>query len=126
MKNYLMGIDIGGTVIKVVIFDALGKQVQYSHRKVLANYPHAGWTETDMVAIWQNTADAIREALEKSALTPNQILAIGNSGHGNGIYLLDKEGQPLRSSIMSLDTRADAFVTKWNASGEQPRIWQST
>lgn len=126
MKNYLMGIDIGGTVIKVVIFDTQGKQVQQSHRKVSANYPHAGWTETDMLAIWQNTADAIREVLEKSGITPNQILAIGNSGHGNGLYLLDKEGQPLRSSIMSLDTRADAFVTKWNASGEQPRIWQST
>jgi L-xylulokinase len=126
MKNYLMGIDIGGTVIKVVIFDLHGKQVQHSSRKVSANYPHAGWTETDMFAIWQNTADAIREALEKSAIAPGQILAIGNSGHGNGIYLLDKDRHPLRSSIMSLDTRADAFITKWNASSAYHAIWQKT
>ncbi len=126
MKNYLVGIDIGGTVIKVVIFDVHGKQVQHSSRKVIAKYPHTGWTETDMFAIWQHTADAIREALEKSAITPGQILAIGNSGHGNGIYLLDKERQPLRSSIMSLDTRADAFITKWNASSEYHGIWQKT
>ncbi|MBZ0280398.1 MAG: carbohydrate kinase [Anaerolineae bacterium] len=126
MKNYLMGIDIGGTVIKVVIFDIHGKHVQHSSRKVIANYPHAGWTETDMPAIWQHTADAIRDALEKSAIAPGQILAIGGSGHGNGIYLLDKDRQPLRSSIMSLDTRADAFITQWNASSEYPRIWQKT
>lgn len=126
MKNYLMGIDIGGTVIKVVIFNLHGKQVQRSSRKVIASYPHVGWTETDMLTIWQNTADAIREALEKSAIAPGQILAIGNSGHGNGIYLLDKYGQPLRPSVMSLDTRADAFITTWNASSEYHQIWQKT
>jgi L-xylulokinase len=126
MKNYLMGIDIGGTLIKVVIFDVHGKQVQHSSRKVIANYPYAGWAETDMLAIWQNTADAIREALEKSAIAPGQILAIGTSGHGNGIYLLDKDKLPLRSSIMSLDTRAEAFIKKWNASSEYHLIWQKT
>lgn len=126
MKNYLMGIDIGGTVIKVVIFDIHGKQVQHSSRKVMANYPHAGWAETDMPAIWQHTAAAISDALEKSAIAPSQILAIGGSGHGNGIYLLDKDQQPLRSSIMSLDTRADAFVTQWNNSREYSHIWQKT
>jgi L-xylulokinase len=126
MKNYLMGIDIGGTVIKVVIFDVHGKQVQHSSRKVIANYPQAGWAEIDMVDLWQHTAAAIREALAKSAIAPGQILAIGNSGHGNGIYLLDKDQQPLRSAIMSLDTRADAFVRQWNASSAYPGIWQKT
>lgn len=126
MTEYLMGIDNGGTVSKVVIFNTSGKEIQRSSRKVVANYPQPGWTETDMLAVWQSTAEAIKEALEQSGIEAKQILAIGNSGHGNGVYLLDKKGQALRPSIMSLDTRADSFATKWNNSGKQDTIWQQT
>jgi L-xylulokinase len=126
MTAYLMGIDNGGTVSKVVIFDTSGKEIQSSSRKVIADYPRAGWAEVDMVAVWERTADAIQEVLELSGISPQQILAIGNSAHGNGIYLLDKEGKPLRSAIMSLDMRAEAIVAQWNTKGISDTAWQQT
>jgi L-xylulokinase len=126
MTAYLMGIDNGGTVSKVVIFDTSGKEIQSSSRKVLAEYPRAGWAEVDMVAVWERTADAIKEVLELSGISPQQILAIGNCAHGNGIYLLDREGKPLRSAIMSLDTRAEAIVAQWNRKGFSDTAWQQT
>lgn len=126
MTAYLMGIDNGGTVSKVVIFDTSGNEIQSSSRKVAAEYPRAGWTEVDMGAIWECTADAIKEAVTLSGISPQEILAIGNSAHGNGIYLLDKEGKPLRSAIMSLDTRAEKIVTQWNAEGISDTAWQQT
>lgn len=126
MCAYLMGIDNGGTVSKVVIFDTSGNEIQSSSRKVVAEYPRTGWTEVDMLVVWERTADAIKEALALSGISPEQILAIGNSAHGNGIYLLDKVGKPLRPAIMSLDTRAEAIVAQWNAEGLSDIAWQHT
>jgi L-xylulokinase len=40
---------------------------------------------------------------------PGADRAIGLAGHGNGLYLLDKEGEPLLG-IQSLDSRAAALA----------------
>ena len=68
-----------------------------------------------MEMLWQSTATAIRDVLAKSGIQPDEIAGIGNAGHGNGIYLLDKQGQPLRNGIQSLDTRAAAVVAEWES-----------
>ena len=67
-----------------------------------------------MNKLWQTTAGTVKEALNSSAIKPEQIIAIGTTGHGNGIYLLDKQGQPARPGIQSLDTRAADIVDGWN------------
>src|SRR5690606_32181660 len=41
------------------------------------------------------------------------IRAIGCAGHGNGLYALDRAGQPL-IGIQSLDTRAVDLVGEWS------------
>jgi L-xylulokinase len=67
-----------------------------------------------MEMLWQSTASAIREVLAKSGAKPEEIAGIGNTGHGNGVYLLDQQGCPLRNGIQSMDSRASAVVTEWN------------
>ena len=65
--------------------------------------------------LWQSTAEAIREAIGTSGIDPTQIVGIGNTGHGNGLYLLDKQGRPARAGIQSMDTRATDIMDEWNA-----------
>ena len=93
MARYLMGIDNGLTVSKAAIFDLEGHEVAVAGRKTDISYPHPGWTERDMDTLWRSTAGAIREALSKAGVRPSDILAVGNSGHGNGLYLLDRAGR---------------------------------
>ena len=126
MPDYLLGIDNGGTVSKVVIFDIHGNEIQVSSRKVAAQFPKPGWTERQMAQVWSSTADAIQEAITKSGIDPKNILAIGNTSHGNGLYLLDKARQPLRAAMLSLDTRAEKIVSMWNESGVFDRVWNAT
>ena len=64
--------------------------------------------------LWQSTATAIREVLAKSGAKPGEIAGIGNTGHGNGVYLLDKQGRPLRNGIQSMNSRASDVVARWN------------
>jgi L-xylulokinase len=67
-----------------------------------------------MEMLWQSTATAIRKVLAKSGIQPDEIAGIGSTGHGNGVYLLDKQGNPLRKGIQSMDSRAAGIVNEWN------------
>jgi L-xylulokinase len=123
MGQYLLGIDNGLTVSKAAIFDLDGREVAVVGHKTETTYPHPGWTERDMEALWRTTADAIRGAIVRAGIRPEEILAIGNSGHGNGIYLLDQDGGILRQGIASMDTRAAAIVDAWYAAGVHPKAF---
>jgi L-xylulokinase len=126
MADYLMGIDNGLTVSKVAIFDLEGHEICTASRKRDGLYPHPGWTERDMDTLWHDTAEAIREAITRSGIKPQEILAVGNAGHGNGVYLLDRHNAPLRSAILSLDTRASDLIAEWYASGVYDACWPDT
>ena len=103
---YLLGIDNGTTVSKAALFDLEGHELATAGAGADTLYPYPGWTERSMEQLWQTTAQAVRAVLAQSGVNPREIVAIGNTGHGNGLYLLDKHGQPARNGIQSLDIRA--------------------
>jgi L-xylulokinase len=126
MTEYLLGVDNGSTVSKAAIFDLQGREVQIASRTVELDYPHPGWTERPMEKVWQSTAEAIKEAITKSGINPQQIIGVGTTGHGNGIYLLDKQGRPLYPGIASLDTRATGIIDDWNEQDLHSRAFPYT
>jgi L-xylulokinase len=126
MAEYLLGIDNGCTVSKAALFDLEGREVQVASQVIDLDYPHPGWTERSMEGVWQTTSRAIRDAIELAGVRPEQIIGVGTTGHGNGIYLLDKAGQPLRAGIVSTDTRAADIVSDWYASGRHTQVFPYT
>ena len=126
MGQYLLGIDNGSTVSKAALFDLHGKEIAVASCKAETEYPHPGWTERGMEMLWQSTASAIRAVLTKSGVRPEEIAGIGNTGHGNGIYLLDKQGQPLRNGIQSMDSRAADVLTGWNQRSLHEQVFPFT
>jgi len=126
MAQYLLGIDNGSTVSKAALFDLHGKEIAVASCKAETEYPHPGWTERDMEVLWQSTATAIREVLAKSGADPKEIAGIGNTGHGNGVYLLDKQGHPLRNGVQSMDSRAADVVTEWNQRNLHEQVFPFT
>ena len=126
MSKYLLGIDNGNTFSKAALFDLHGKEIAIANCTADTEFPHPGWTERNMEMLWQSTATAIRDVLTKSGIRPQEIAGIGNTGHGNGIYLLDKLGQPLRNGIQSMDTRAAGIVTGWNQHNLHAQVFPFT
>jgi len=126
MSEYLLGIDNGNTISKTAIFDLEGREIQVSSRQVKSDFPHKGWTERNMDELWQSTAAAVKEALDKSGIKPEQIIGVGTTGHGNGIYLIDKEGKPARAGIQSLDTRAADIIDDWNRNSLHDKVFPFT
>lgn len=126
MTEYLLGIDDGSTVSKAAIFDLEGREIWVASRKIEPDYPHPGWTERSMELLWQSTAEAVREAITASGIRPEQIVGVGVTGHGNGLYLLDKKGNPLRPGIQSMDSRAAGILDEWNRRGLHEQVFPYT
>jgi L-xylulokinase len=126
VAEYLLGVDNGNTVSKAAIFDLAGQEIQVASSKVESQYPHPGWTERSMDMLWQSTAEAIREAIDGSGIDPREIVGVGTTGHGNGLYLLDKRGDPARAGIQSMDTRAADTIDEWNSRDLHSEIYPFT
>lgn len=126
MAQYLLGIDNGLTVAKAALFDLNGSEVAVASKSLPVLYPHPGWTERDLAEMWRSTAEVIREVLAKAGVDGRSVVAVGNSGHGNGIYLLDKQGRPLGNGILSMDSRANDVVKRWNEQGLHEKAFPLT
>lgn len=125
-KNYVLGVDVGNTVIKAVLFDTNGYQVAQCAIDGQSSFPEPGHVERDLSELWQNGCLAIREVISRSGVYPRRILAVGCAGHGNGLYLLDRALQPLKG-IQSLDSRAAdiaAELDRENGAALQARCLQ--
>jgi len=123
---YLMGIDAGITVVKAVIFDLKGNEIAVFGHKLPRETPALGWMERDVDVLWNYVKKAIKDVLNKSKIKPEEIAAIGPSGHGDGIYLLDKGGRPVRKGILSPDNRAISVTEKWKKENMMDKIFSIT
>lgn len=117
MKQRLIGVDSGGTVTKVALFDLTGSEVACESRKVALSTPNQGFTERDPNDLWNATADAIKTLLEKTETQAKDILAIAPTGFGCGGFFLDGKGRPSRPGIVSTDTRASNMVASFYSDG---------
>lgn len=111
--QYLLGIDSGLTVTKVVVFDTQGREIGSGKVRIQPNSPFPRWVERDMQTVWEACQQAICTALEEAGVTGEDIVAVGVTGHGDGLYLIDEYGSPVRPAILSLDTRAYEVVERW-------------
>jgi L-xylulokinase len=116
----LLGIDNGLTMTKAVVFDAGGRVLAVARRRLAQDMPAPRFVERDMAALWQATAEAIREAVDASGAA-GRIAAVAATAHGDGLYLLDAQAQPLGPGILSLDSRAGAVAADWAADGTAAR-----
>ncbi|WP_087005684.1 FGGY-family carbohydrate kinase [Rhizobium sullae] len=122
MGDYLLGIDAGNTVIKAVIFDRKGRELAHVGEEGHSRMPYPGHVERNLSELWANAKRVIRTCLDKAGIAATDIAAIGCAGHGNGLYALDREGEPLLG-IQSLDTRAIGLVEEWAAEGVGDRTY---
>lgn len=114
MTKYLLGIDAGNTVVKAVLFDRAGNMLARAAMDSQSRQPHPGYVERDIGELWRNAAVVIRQCLEKADATGADIAAVGTAGHGNGLYLLDRAGEPLLG-IQSIDNRAADLAAEMRA-----------
>lgn len=116
-RNYLLGLDNGGTVTKAALYGTDGTEIALASVQVKPIMERVGFVERDMDALWEANASAIRSVLDRAAADPSEILGVAVTGHGCGAYFVDAQGRPAANGIISTDTRAKEYVERWNADG---------
>ena len=117
MRERLIGIDAGGTMTKVVLFDLAGNELACERQPNIMLLPHPGWTERDGERMWAATCISIRTLLEKTGTDAADVVAVTPSGYGGGVYLVDRHGVPVRNGLVSTDTRSVPVIEQWASTG---------
>ncbi|GBQ14912.1 FGGY-family carbohydrate kinase [Swaminathania salitolerans] len=120
--HYLLGIDCGSSTAKSVIFTPDGRIEGVGQARVaqITTTPHH--VERDMAATWEIVAGTVRAALADAGIEGSAIAGVGVTAHGDGLFLLDRSGQPLGHGIMSLDSRARQIHESWRDTGLLDRV----
>ncbi len=123
MKEYLLGIDNGGTVCKAALFDLNGRQIVKKGISIPFSVNENGKSERDPNEIIEKNLALIRSVVSKA---DGRIVGVGLSGHGKGLYLLDRDGKPLGGGIGSTDSRALEYELEWVKDGTAARAREKT
>ncbi|MEN2741644.1 FGGY-family carbohydrate kinase [Microbacterium sp. X-17] len=99
----LLGIDIGLTSSKAVVFDNAGVVISTAARPTRNVAPRPGWSERQPDEFWLDLAGIIRDAVAAHA---DQIEGVAVAAHGDGLWLVDDKLRAVRPGITSLDARA--------------------
>ena len=114
MSKYVLVIDRGTSKTKAALYDLKANEVFVAEQKAQTPVSEKpGYAEHDMNLIWEHAKAAIKKLLDSGVCKAEEIIAIGFSGQCNGLFVMDKDGQPIRNAILSLDTRAEATFGKY-------------
>lgn len=103
--SYVLGIDIGTSGTKTVLFDQNGKTIISSLNEYQLYQPQIGWAEQNPEDWWRAVVLGIKTVLSKSGVISEEVKAIGLSGQMHGLVMLDKQLKVLRPSIIWCDQR---------------------
>lgn len=121
--KYLIGLDNGGTLCKAALFDTEGRQISKKSISIPLSLNENGMTERNQKEIIDKNIELIRQIVSEA---DGEIIGIGLSGHGKGLYLLDKNGGFLGGGIGSTDSRALEYELKWREDGTEKKASEKT
>ncbi len=107
--SYLLGIDVGTSSLKAVLFDAERAQiVALASEEYPVQHPAPDAAEQQPDQWWEAARRSVGRLLE--GVDRARVGAIGLSGQMHGTVLLDAAGRPLRPAIIWADGRSSAQV----------------
>lgn len=120
---YIIGVDIGTSGTKTVLFDESGKVIASKTIEYPMYQPKNGYAEQDPKDWADATVNTLKAVVSQSGVSKEDIKGIGLSGQMHGLVMLDKDNEVIRNSIIWCDQRTAKEVEEMNAKlGERKLI----
>lgn len=103
--KYLLGVDLGTSGTKTVLFDETGKSIASKTIEYPLYQPKNGWAEQDPQDWYNAAVTSIKSVLEQSKIDAHDVAGLAIAGQMHGLVMLDKDGKVLRKSILWCDAR---------------------
>lgn len=108
--NYLIGIDVGTSATKTVLFDETGRSVCSASKEYPLYQPENGWAEQKPEDWRAAVLETLETVVRESGVPAPDIVGIGLSGQMHGLVMLDEAGEVIRPSIIWCDQRTGKEV----------------
>ena len=105
MKEYLLGIDLGTSGTKTVLFRSDGPAMAAHTVEYPLYQLQNGWAEQEPSDWWRAVRETVQAVLHKSGVAAADIAGVGISGQMHGLVMLDERGEVLHRSILWCDGR---------------------
>ncbi len=114
-----LGIDIGTSSVKTVLFDRDQQLVGQASQALTVSRPHPGWSEQNPEDWWRAVEGTIGTLAREHGL--GGLLGIGLSGQMHGAVCLDPDGKVIRPAILWNDGRSMAECAEIEAAFPRAR-----
>ena len=106
MRDVLVGMDAGTSVLKAVAFTRAGDQLAVAARPNRYRTGADGAAEQDMAWTWEEAAGTLRDLVSGAPEIRDRVSALAVTGQGDGTWLIDAGGDPVGPAWLWLDSRA--------------------
>lgn len=120
-----LGLDIGTSGCKAVVFDADGRQIAEAFREYSTLMPQEGWAELESRRVMDSCVSVIAATAGACART-DPVRAIGISSQGEAFTPVSPGGEIMGNAMVSFDTRAAGLASAWSATFGRERLYELT
>jgi len=124
-----LGIDIGTTGAKVVIFNKTGDILAEEYKEHSLIHPKPGWVELDSEQIFFNIKEIIKKALQKistNSSNNDKVKALAISCQGEAVIPVNKDGNALYNAIVTFDNRTQEQYEFWKKGLGEKAVFEIT
>ena len=106
MGNYYIGMDIGTSGVRAVLFDENGAQSSMEFIECPVEMSTEGIAELDPVFVFNAVIGVLNSSFKKAKTEGKSVAGLGISCHMHSLMAVDERGDPLTRLIIWADTRA--------------------
>lgn len=110
MTQYMIGVDMGTTSTKAVLFTHTGQVTEQAAVEYPLRTPVPGAAEQDPEEILAAVKLSIKMVMDNSGIAKEKLSHISFSAAMHSLIAVDEEGQPLTQVITWADQRAEAYA----------------
>lgn len=122
MRDLLLGIDVGTTSTKALLYDLSGIEVARASSPPYQNDTSTpGWVEQDPEQLWKALLDTITKVLQNAGNDVN-VRALSIAAQSGSLIPADNEGNLVYPIITWLDGRTRDTVKEWKAAGYEGEV----
>jgi xylulokinase len=107
-----MGVDIGQTGCRAIVFDGNGKELGQSYREYPTVVPEDGWAELDSNLVRDRCFEVMGEA--QATCPDDAVRGLAVSCQGEAFTPIGPNGDSLSNAMISFDTRAAEIMQGWS------------
>jgi erythritol kinase (D-erythritol 1-phosphate-forming) len=124
--DIIIGIDAGTSVIKSVAFSVAGEQIAVAAVSNKYSTESDGSAEQDMHITWADVVATLRQLGRQIPNLASRVIALSVTAQGDGLWMIDRDGEPVGKAAIWLDNRAGSIVEDYVKSKDYAAHYERT